>query len=109
MTDIGKICSYVKDSFKSKYKLLINGREKVGIKKLKNPKPFTDYSQTIYDVYKRLKGYNPTKKRKVLTVFDDMIADLESSKIKLILEESNTTLHLFSYHNLISKCAKLKC
>ena len=89
MTDIGKICSYVKDSFKSKYKLLSNG--------------------AIYDVYKRLKGYNTPKTTTVSTVFDDMIADLESSKNKLILEESNTTLHLFSYHNLISKCAKLKC
>ena len=31
--DIDKIYGYVKDPFESKYKLLINGREKVGIKK----------------------------------------------------------------------------
>ena len=30
-------------SFKSKYHLLIKGREKVGIKKLKNVKAFIDY------------------------------------------------------------------
>ena len=30
--DIDKICLYVKDPFKSKYQLLINGRKKVGIK-----------------------------------------------------------------------------
>ena len=45
-----KICLYVKDPFESKYQLLINGREKVGIENLKNPKALIDYSQII-DVY----------------------------------------------------------
>ena len=43
--DIDKIYFYVKDPFKSKYQLLINGKEKVGITKLKNPKAFIDYSK----------------------------------------------------------------
>ena len=60
--------------------MLINGREKVGIKNLKNPKAFIDYSKQIEDVYENLKDYNPTKKRRVLIGFDDMIADMESSK-----------------------------
>ena len=34
--------------------LLINGREKVGIKKLKNSKALIDYTQTMYDVYENL-------------------------------------------------------
>ena len=41
---------------------------------------FIDYSQTIYDVNKNLEDYNPTKKRRVLIVSDDMIADMESNK-----------------------------
>ena len=41
---------------------------------------FIDYSQTIDDVYENLKDYNQTKKRRVLIVFDDMIADMESKK-----------------------------
>ena len=41
---------------------------------------FIDYSQTIDDVYKNLKDYNQTKKRRLLIVFDDMIADMESKK-----------------------------
>ena len=65
-------------------------------------KEFNDYSQTNDDVYENLEDYNPTKNRKVLTVFDDMIADLESNK-KL----SPTVTELFLYHNLISKCLKL--
>ena len=38
-----------------------------------------DYSSKI-DVYENLGDYNPTKKRRVLIVFDDMIADMESNK-----------------------------
>ena len=64
---------------KSKHQLLINVREKVGIEILKS-NAFIGYSQTIDDVYENLEDYNPTKKRRVLTVFHDMIADLESNK-----------------------------
>ena len=37
-----KIYLCVKDLFESKYQLLIDGREKVGIKHLKNPKELVD-------------------------------------------------------------------
>ena len=37
--------------------------KEVGVKKLKNPKAFIDYSQTIDYVYKNLEGHNPTKKK----------------------------------------------
>ena len=46
--DINKIYLYVKQS---SHQVLINGREKIGIKKSKDPKAFIDYSQTIDDVY----------------------------------------------------------
>ena len=78
--DFDRIYLYVKDPLQSKYQLLINGREKVGIKNFKNPKEFIYYSQTIDDVYENLEDYNPTKKRRVLIVFDDMIADMKSNK-----------------------------
>ena len=86
--DIDKIYFYVKDPFESKYQLLINGREKVGTENLKNPKAFIDYSNTI-DVYENLEDYNPTKKRRVLIVFDDMIADMESNKSPKVLKSLN--------------------
>ena len=60
--------------------MLLNGREKVGIGNLKNPKAFTDYSQITDDVYENLEHYNPTKKWRVLIVFDNMIADMETIK-----------------------------
>ena len=52
----------------------------MGIKNVKNPKTFFDYSQTIDDVYEHLEDYNPTKKRRVLIMFDDMIAAMKSNK-----------------------------
>ena len=32
------------------------------------------------DIYKNIEEYNPTKKRKILIVFDDMIADTLNNK-----------------------------
>ena len=63
--DIDKIYLYIKDPFQSKYQLLINRKEKVGIEILKNPKGFIDYSQSINDVYENWEDYDPTKKRSV--------------------------------------------
>ena len=78
--DIDKIHLYIKDSFEWKYQLVINGRQKVGMRTLKNPKTFIDYSETIDDVHENFEDYNPTKKKRVLIVFDVMIEDMESNK-----------------------------
>ena len=64
--DIDKIYSHVNNPYESKYQLLINGTEKVGIESLKNSKALIDYSETIEDIYQNLEDYNPTKKRRVL-------------------------------------------
>ena len=70
------------------YQQLINGRQKVGTKNWKNPKVVIDYWQTIDDVCENLEDYNPAKKRRVLLVFDDMLADTESNKkIKSLVTE----------------------
>ena len=63
--------------------------------KLKNPKAFIDYSQTVDDVYENLVDYNPTKKRKVLIVFDDIIADMQSNKIKIKIKLNPIVTELF--------------
>ena len=52
-------------SFESKYQLLINGKEKLGIEKLKNLKAFIDYSQRNDELYEHLKDFNETKKNRV--------------------------------------------
>ena len=59
---------------------IINKREKVGLDHFKYPKAFIEYSNDIQDVYKNMKDYNSGKKRKILIVFDDMIADMINNK-----------------------------
>ena len=39
-----------------------------------------EYSNDMQDVYKNIEGCNPRKSRKVLIVFDDMIADMINNK-----------------------------
>ena len=39
-----------------------------------------EYSNDMQDVYKNTEDYNPGKKRKVLIVFDYMIADMINNK-----------------------------
>ena len=47
---------------------------------MKNLKALINYSQTTDDVYENLKYYNPTKKRRVLIMVFDDIADMEFNK-----------------------------
>ena len=78
--DIDKIYLYVKDPYEAKYQYLINKREKVGLDHFDDPKAFIEYSNDMQDVHKNIDDYNPRKKRKVLIVFDDMIADMINNK-----------------------------
>ena len=54
--------------------------EKVGLDHFNAPKAFIEYSSDMQNVYKNIKEYNPGKNRKVLIVFDDMIADMINNK-----------------------------
>ena len=45
-----------------------------------DPKAFTEYSNDMQDVYKNIDEYNIDKERKILIVFDDMIADMINNK-----------------------------
>ena len=81
--DIDKIYLYAKDPFEAKCQYLINKREKVGLKHYDDSKAFIEYSNDMQDVYKNIEEYILGKKRKVLIVFDDMIADMINNK-KLI-------------------------
>ena len=78
--DIDKIYLYAKDPYEVKYQYLINKREKVGLDHFDDPKAFMEYSNDMQYVYKNIEDYNLGKKRKVLIVFDDMIADMINNK-----------------------------
>ena len=78
--DIDKIYLYAKDLSESKYKYLIKNRENAGIKHLNDSKAFIECSNTMDDIYENINNYNPNRKRKILIVFDDMIADIMTNK-----------------------------
>ena len=78
--DIDKIYWYAKYLYEAKYQYLINIREKVGLKRFNDPKAFIEYSNDMCYVYKNIDEYNIDKERKILIVFDDMIADMINNK-----------------------------
>ena len=78
--DIDKIYLYTKDPYEAKYQYLINTREGVGINHFKDFKAFIEYSNDMHDVYKNINHYNPDKEKKMLILFDEMIADMIQNK-----------------------------
>ena len=79
---------YAKDPYEKKYQYLINKHEKVGLNHFNDPKAIMENSNDMQDVYKNIEDYNPIKKRKVLIVFDDMIADMiNNNKLNPIVTE----------------------
>ena len=77
-TDTIYLCA--KDLCEAKYQLLIKKRENKGLRHLNASKAFTEYSNNVEDIYKDIEEFNPNKKRKILIVFDDMIAYMLSNK-----------------------------
>ena len=73
--DIDKIYLYAKDPYEAKYQFLINKRKSVGLEHFDDPKAFIEYSNDMQAVYKNIYEYNLDKERKILIVFDDMIAN----------------------------------
>ena len=94
---------FPKDLYRAEYQYLINVRESVGlncfndpeafieypndirdvyknIDKFNDPKAFIEYSNVMQDIYEDIDEHNIDKKRKILIVLDDMIADMINNK-----------------------------
>ena len=71
---------YARDLNEPKYEYLIKKREDVGIKHVNDPNAFIECSNTLDDVYENINNYNSSRRRKILIVFDDMIADIITNK-----------------------------
>ena len=85
---IDKIYLYAKDTDEKKYQYLINKREQAGIKNLNDPHAFIEYSSDMNDVLDGINNDNKNRDKKVLIIFDDMIADImRSEKFKAIVKE----------------------
>ena len=79
---------YAKDTDEDKYQYLINKREQTGIKNLNNPHALIEYSSDMNDVLEDINSYNKKRDKKVLIIFDDMIADImRSEKVKATVKE----------------------
>ena len=102
--DIDKIYLYVKDLSEPGYEYLIRKCENAGIKNVNDSKAFIERSITMNDVYENIDNYNTSRKRKILVVFDDMIADtMTNKKFQSIIKE------LFIrciYHSILFFCSK---
>ena len=71
---------YAKDLSEPKYEFLIKKREDAGIKHFNDTEAFIECSNTMDDVYENIDNYNPSRKRKILIVFDDVIADIMTNR-----------------------------
>ena len=79
---IDKIYLYAKDLNEPKYQFLIEKHEYAGIKHKNDPAAYFECSNTMDDVYENIDYYIPKRGRKVLIVFDAMIADImDNNKI----------------------------
>ena len=77
---IDEIYLYAKNLSDSKYEFLIKKLKDVGTKYCNDPNAFIECSNRMDDVYQNIDDYNPTRKRKILIVFHDMIADIMANK-----------------------------
>ena len=78
--DIDKINLYAIEPSEPKYQSLIKKQESTCLNYLNASKAFIEYANDMDDVYKHIEEYNQNKNRKILLVFDDMIADMFCNK-----------------------------
>ena len=69
-----------KDQYEAKYQLPIKKGRSAVLKYLNDLKAFIEYSNDMDGIYNIIEEYNPNKKRKILIVFDDVIADVLCNK-----------------------------
>ena len=85
---IDKIYLYAKDLSKPNYEFFINHHRNAGIRNYNDPNAFIEYSNTMNDVFSSIHNYNPKRKRRILIVFDDIIADIMTiKKFEAIIKE----------------------
>ena len=78
--DIDKNYLYTRDLSEPKYEYLIETREDTGIKHLNNSNAFIECSNTMDSVYENIYDFDSSRRRKMLIVSDDVIADIMGDK-----------------------------
>ena len=62
---------------------MIKKREDVGTKHLNSPNTLIECSNTMDDISDNINDYSSNRRRKILIVFGDMIADIMTKDFKL--------------------------
>ena len=78
--NIDKIDLYAKDPHEANYQSLINKRKVVDLKDCNDSKTSIECSNDMDNIYEKIEKHNSNKKRKILIVFDDIIADMLSNR-----------------------------
>ena len=81
--DIDQIYLYVRDLGEPKYEYFIKKRKDAEINHVNNPNAFIEYSNTMDDVYDNIDDHNSNRRRKILIILDEMIADIMKNKTNL--------------------------
>ena len=101
---------YAKDPYEAIYQFLIEKRKSTGLKHFNDP---IEWSSDMHDVYKNIDEYSADKERKILIVFDDMIADLINKKelnskvTELFIRGRKKIFLLFSLHSHILRFQRM--
>ena len=91
---------------------MIKKGKKAGIKHLNDPNAFMEFSNIMDDVYENINDYNLSRKKKILIVFDEMIADmmtnLKTSAHNQRIVYSMQKIKYFTcvYHTTLLSCSK---
>ena len=86
--NIDKIYLYARDLSEPKYEYFMKKREDTRIKHVNNPNAFIECWNTMDDVYENINDYNLSRRRKILIIFDDIIADImDNKKFQAIIKE----------------------
>ena len=78
--NIDKIYLYAKDLSEPRHEFLIKKSADPGKQHLNDSNAFIDFSNTVDEVFENVDNYNPCRKKKILVLLDEMIADIMTNK-----------------------------
>ena len=78
---------------------------------LNDSNAFIECLNTMDDVYENIDDYNPSRQRKILIAFDDMVADIMTKKISscnqgIVYYMQKTKNFTCVYHSVLFFCPK---
>ena len=91
----------------------INECEGSGLKLFNDSTVFSEHSNDVGDIFENTEEYNLNKKRKIMIVFDEMIADMLSNKklnptvTELLIRGANLNITFLVYYTMLFCCTKV--